>query len=272
MAHPTHFDAPPDPGSYLQGGSYKCPCCKYTCKHLYQMQYHMDNHMKLAAQHKGLFICKCSKACRKVSHFHCLHCNATIIRKDQLEPHLSGHLSPLSTAGPVLQPPASTAGPVGGVDLQMNERLTTDDHPVNCVEIPAQTKGDLCESPPAKRKLVDAEFLMECVEEELEPWQQILMENNPESDGSSKRIRTAKKATGKPAVVTRLLAPAPAPAPLASSHMVISGQALSGNISSKDTVVPLFTNTSSVLTPMASVPVTALPSGFLLVLPVTSSN
>ncbi|XP_041963573.1 specifically androgen-regulated gene protein-like isoform X2 [Alosa sapidissima] len=185
------------------------------------------------------------------------------------------------------------------ITKRFNNGTPTADHhsPVSCVQIPAQTKGDLqdCQKPPEKRKMSDAEFLMECVEEELEPWQQIHTNEKPGGVGSLKRIRTAKRVTRKPAVVTRVLAPAPAPAPapasapapapvpasapapapapVSSTHVVLSGQALSGNTgSSKDTTVPLLTNTLSVLTPMASVPVTTLPSGFLLVLPVTSSN
>ncbi|XP_041963580.1 uncharacterized protein LOC121721062 isoform X2 [Alosa sapidissima] len=124
-------------------------------------------------------------------------------------------------------------------------------------QMPDQTKRHLrrCRKPSAKR-MVDGDLFMECVEEELEPWQQIHENKEPE------------RVTGKPAVVTRVLAPAPvfAPAPVASTHVVLSGQALSGNSgSSKDTVLSLLNNTPSLLTPMASVPVTALPSGFLLV-------
>ncbi|XP_041963576.1 ensconsin-like isoform X5 [Alosa sapidissima] len=157
---------------------------------------------------------------------------------------------------------------------RFNNGTPTADHhsPVSCVQIPAQTKGDLqdCQKPPEKRKMSDAEFLMECVEEELEPWQQIHTNEKPGGVGSLKRIRTAKRVTRKPAVVTRVLAPAPAPAPapasapapapvpasapapapapVSSTHVVLSGQALSGNTgSSKDTTVPLLTNTREYL-------------------------
>ncbi|XP_041963577.1 uncharacterized protein LOC121721059 isoform X6 [Alosa sapidissima] len=160
------------------------------------------------------------------------------------------------------------------ITKRFNNGTPTADHhsPVSCVQIPAQTKGDLqdCQKPPEKRKMSDAEFLMECVEEELEPWQQIHTNEKPGGVGSLKRIRTAKRVTRKPAVVTRVLAPAPAPAPapasapapapvpasapapapapVSSTHVVLSGQALSGNTgSSKDTTVPLLTNTREYL-------------------------
>ncbi|XP_062394292.1 uncharacterized protein LOC134082533 isoform X2 [Sardina pilchardus] len=217
-------------------------------------------------------------------------------------------------------------------------RSATDHTNSVTVQMPDQTTLQRCGKPSAER-LADAGLFMECVEEELAPWQQTPDNKEPERVESLQRIRTVKQVTRKPAVVTRLLAPAPAPgpapapapgpgpapAPVASTHMVLSGQALSGNrVSSKDTVVPLltntltgtpavvnrvfapaftpalapvpapasvasthmvlsgqvlsgnrvsskdtavslFTNTSSLPTPMASVPVTSLPSGFLLV-------
>ncbi|XP_041963566.1 pogo transposable element derived with ZNF domain b isoform X3 [Alosa sapidissima] len=105
----------------------------------------------------------------------------------------------------------------------------------------------------------DSDLFMECEEEELEPWQQIHENIEAERIEPFESINTVKQVTGMPAVQP-VVTPVPAPAPVASTHVVLSGQTLSGSSgssgSSKDTALPL----QSLLTSMGSIPVT-LPAG-----------
>ncbi|XP_062394303.1 pogo transposable element with ZNF domain isoform X2 [Sardina pilchardus] len=104
--------------------------------------------------------------------------------------------------------------------------------------------------------MADSDLFMECEEEELEPWQQIHENVEAERIEPFENINTVKQVMGMPAVQPVVT---PAPAPVAASHVVLSGQALSGNSgSSKDSGVPL----QSLLTSLGSMPVpVSLPAG-----------
>ncbi|CAM4480923.1 unnamed protein product [Leuciscus chuanchicus] len=71
---------------------YHCPFCEtwvYKPRGLGSVVNHVQNHLKLAVQLHDFTIIKCNLKCREISHFHCCYCSATILRKAQLQIHLS---------------------------------------------------------------------------------------------------------------------------------------------------------------------------------------
>ncbi|KAL2099743.1 hypothetical protein ACEWY4_004137 [Coilia grayii] len=103
MAHPTHFRGSPANQQYLKDKIYKCPCCKFFTNHEFKFKVHIDNHIRHAVHHGDYNICKCNLECRSTAHFHCLFCTETIIRKDQVTPHLNH----CSSSKPPLSSPVS---------------------------------------------------------------------------------------------------------------------------------------------------------------------
>ncbi|KAJ8262720.1 hypothetical protein COCON_G00151770 [Conger conger] len=69
-----------------------CPFCKesvYKPKFMYHVKRHIQIHLKYGVPYGDYIICRCNLECRKVSHFHCLWCSKTILRKEDFLNHLT---------------------------------------------------------------------------------------------------------------------------------------------------------------------------------------
>lgn len=81
---------------------YHCPFCEtwvYKPRGLGSVVNHVQNHLKLAVQLHDFSIIKCNLKCRENAHFHCCYCSATILRKAQLQIHLSNCIQKLTAEG-----------------------------------------------------------------------------------------------------------------------------------------------------------------------------
>ncbi|KAK7161457.1 hypothetical protein R3I94_004215 [Phoxinus phoxinus] len=78
---------------------YHCPFCEtwvYKPRGLGSVVNHVQNHLKLAVQIHDFSIIRCNLKCRENSHFHCCYCSATVLRKAQLQIHLSNCIQKLN--------------------------------------------------------------------------------------------------------------------------------------------------------------------------------
>ncbi|XP_075880365.1 uncharacterized protein LOC142886952 isoform X2 [Nelusetta ayraudi] len=70
---------------------YHCPYCQsslfkptYLCK----VKSHVEGHFKRAVSHEGYTILRCGLQCKSQLHYHCVHCQATVLRRESFVKHL----------------------------------------------------------------------------------------------------------------------------------------------------------------------------------------
>ncbi|XP_072237031.1 uncharacterized protein [Leuresthes tenuis] len=71
---------------------YHCPICSpanFKPTKRSRVMIHFDNHLRRACYVGEYTIHKCGLECRKQPHFHCLHCNGTLVKKRDFLSHLS---------------------------------------------------------------------------------------------------------------------------------------------------------------------------------------
>ncbi|XP_065132856.1 uncharacterized protein [Paramisgurnus dabryanus] len=101
---------------------FHCPFCSSSLFHptkLSKVKYHLESHFKRAVLHEGYTIHRCGLDCRPKWHYHCIHCNSMLIRRQDFMKHLSfckGKHPDTSTTIPALATsaipaPASSAIP-----------------------------------------------------------------------------------------------------------------------------------------------------------------
>ncbi|XP_043985652.1 uncharacterized protein LOC122838779 isoform X1 [Gambusia affinis] len=80
---------------------YHCPFCGleyFKPTKLSKLKIHLSGHIKKAILHGDYTIYRCGLSCRKQQHFHCLYCTATVLRKRDLNVHLSCHIKHTGTS------------------------------------------------------------------------------------------------------------------------------------------------------------------------------
>ncbi|XP_030608723.1 uncharacterized protein LOC115796445 isoform X2 [Archocentrus centrarchus] len=96
-------------GNGLQLG---CPLCpKFTTTRTKTICRHLESHIKNAVNSQGRVICRCNLPCRDTGHYHCPHCEKTIMRKEDMTLHVTGCQKTCNTVPPSaeIRPPVSSS-------------------------------------------------------------------------------------------------------------------------------------------------------------------